>query len=171
MEIYACVVAEVWLYLWWPVCSSSYFCDTLLVSSCGSLFVVWSPRLAMVSLQTSVHTASCSLVHVWEMWLIHQFDCKQFCPHGWLWQFSLIVALSSFSSSGIWHCYWEYSTLSKKPDANVIITDIGFHTDLSIYLQHSQTWLIFSMLSSTTQSLHTNLSLTFHDNLDLMFVL
>lgn len=44
---------------------------------------------------------------------------------------------------GIWHCYWEYSMLSGKPGANVTISDIGFQTDFSIYLQLSQTWLIF----------------------------
>eukprot|EP00064_Thunnus_orientalis_P011903 superscaffoldBa00001768_g11935 len=57
---------------------------------------------------------------------------------------------------GIWHCYWEYSMLSGKPGANVTISDIGFQTDFSIYLQLSQTWLIFSMLSSTNIALlHT----------------
>lgn len=56
------------------------------------------------------------------------------------------------SLSGIWHCYWEYSNLSRKPGSNVTITDLGFHTDFSIYLQQSQTWLIFSKLSSTSKA-------------------
>uniref|UniRef100_A0A669C7C3 Choline transporter-like protein n=1 Tax=Oreochromis niloticus TaxID=8128 RepID=A0A669C7C3_ORENI len=64
----------------------------------------------------------------------------------WLVIFGVIVAVGY----GIWHCYWEYSNLSRKPGSNVTITDIGFHTDFSIYLQQSQTWLIFSKLSSTT---------------------
>lgn len=46
--------------------------------------------------------------------------------------------------AGIWHCFWEYRSLSGKPGANVTISDIGFHTDFSVYLQLSQTWLIFS---------------------------
>lgn len=46
--------------------------------------------------------------------------------------------------AGVWHCFWEYRSLSGKPGANVTISDIGFHTDFSVYLQLSQTWLIFS---------------------------
>ncbi|XP_037625984.1 choline transporter-like protein 5-B isoform X2 [Sebastes umbrosus] len=57
----------------------------------------------------------------------------------WLIIFGVIAAIGF----GIWHCYWEFSTLSGKPGANVSITDIGFHTDFSIYLQLSQTWLVF----------------------------
>ncbi|XP_066547782.1 choline transporter-like protein 5-B isoform X2 [Amia ocellicauda] len=44
---------------------------------------------------------------------------------------------------GIWHCYWEFSTLRGKPGADVTISDIGFQTDFRVYLQLSQTWLIF----------------------------
>uniref|UniRef100_A0A3B4DCB9 Choline transporter-like protein n=1 Tax=Pygocentrus nattereri TaxID=42514 RepID=A0A3B4DCB9_PYGNA len=44
---------------------------------------------------------------------------------------------------GIWHCYWEYVTLRGKPNADVTISDIGFQTDFRVYLQLSQTWLIF----------------------------
>lgn len=47
---------------------------------------------------------------------------------------------------GIWHCYWEYKTLSRAPCANMTFSDISLHTDFSIYLHLSQTWLIFSML-------------------------
>ncbi|XP_068447433.1 choline transporter-like protein 5-B isoform X2 [Clinocottus analis] len=57
----------------------------------------------------------------------------------WLIIFSVIIAVGF----GIWHCYWEYSTLSMEPSANITISDIGIHTDFSIYLQLSQTWLIF----------------------------
>ncbi|XP_061593605.1 choline transporter-like protein 5-B isoform X2 [Cololabis saira] len=64
----------------------------------------------------------------------------------------IICGLITAVGYGIWHCYWEYSTLSKKPDANVIITDIGFHTDLSIYLQHSQTWLFFLISLSVLEA-------------------
>ncbi|XP_072245765.1 choline transporter-like protein 5-B isoform X2 [Leuresthes tenuis] len=52
---------------------------------------------------------------------------------------------------GIWHCYWEYSALSMKPDANITIADIGFQTDLRVYLQHSQTWLIFMISLSVVE--------------------
>lgn len=49
--------------------------------------------------------------------------------------------------TGIWHCFWEYRSLSGKSGANVTISDIGFQTDFSVYLQLSQTWLIFSAWS------------------------
>uniref|UniRef100_A0A1A7YPK5 Choline transporter-like protein n=1 Tax=Iconisemion striatum TaxID=60296 RepID=A0A1A7YPK5_9TELE len=45
---------------------------------------------------------------------------------------------------GIWSCYGKYSSLCKKPYDT--ISDIGFQTDLSIYLEYRQTWLIFLTL-------------------------
>lgn len=57
----------------------------------------------------------------------------------WLVIFGVIAAVGY----GIWHCYWEYSLLQGKPDADVTISDIGFQTDFRVYLQLSQTWLIF----------------------------
>uniref|UniRef100_A0A4W6BXX8 Choline transporter-like protein n=1 Tax=Lates calcarifer TaxID=8187 RepID=A0A4W6BXX8_LATCA len=65
----------------------------------------------------------------------------------WLVVFGVIAAVGY----GIWHCYWEYSDLSGKSGANVTISDIGFHTDLSIYLQLSQTWLVFMILLSVIE--------------------
>uniref|UniRef100_A0A3B5AVP6 Choline transporter-like protein n=1 Tax=Stegastes partitus TaxID=144197 RepID=A0A3B5AVP6_9TELE len=66
----------------------------------------------------------------------------------WLIIFGVITAVGY----GIWHCYWEYSSLSGKPGSNVTITDIGFHTDFSIYLQRSQTWLIFMISLSVIEA-------------------
>uniref|UniRef100_H3C3P7 Choline transporter-like protein n=1 Tax=Tetraodon nigroviridis TaxID=99883 RepID=H3C3P7_TETNG len=60
----------------------------------------------------------------------------------WLLIFGVITAVGY----GIWHCFWEYRSLSGKPGANVTISDIGFQTDFSVYLQLTQTWLIFSDL-------------------------
>uniref|UniRef100_A0A8C1N6E6 Choline transporter-like protein n=1 Tax=Cyprinus carpio TaxID=7962 RepID=A0A8C1N6E6_CYPCA len=57
----------------------------------------------------------------------------------WMVIFGVIVAVGY----GIWHCYWEYSTLKGKPDSDITISDIGFQTDFRVYLQLSQTWLIF----------------------------
>nr|XP_046247293.1 choline transporter-like protein 5-B isoform X2 [Scatophagus argus]XP_046247294.1 choline transporter-like protein 5-B isoform X2 [Scatophagus argus] len=67
----------------------------------------------------------------------------------WLIIFSVIAVVGY----GIWHCYWEYSTLSRKPGANITISDIGFHTDFSIYLQLSQTWLIFMISLSVIEAI------------------
>ncbi|XP_039666804.1 choline transporter-like protein 5-B isoform X3 [Perca fluviatilis] len=67
----------------------------------------------------------------------------------WLIVLSVIAAIGY----GIWHCYWEYSSLSGKPGANVTISDIGFHTDLSIFLQLRQTWLIFMICLSVIEAI------------------
>ncbi|CAJ1060384.1 choline transporter-like protein 5 isoform X1 [Xyrichtys novacula] len=67
----------------------------------------------------------------------------------WLIIFGVIAAVAF----GIWHCYWEFITLSGKPGANVTISDIGFITDFSIYLQLSQTWLIFMISLSVIEAI------------------
>lgn len=59
----------------------------------------------------------------------------------------LIMYFHCVCLTGIWHCFWEYRSLSGKSGANVTISDIGFQTDFSVYLQLSQTWLIFSAWS------------------------
>uniref|UniRef100_A0A3Q2DNM7 Choline transporter-like protein n=1 Tax=Cyprinodon variegatus TaxID=28743 RepID=A0A3Q2DNM7_CYPVA len=58
----------------------------------------------------------------------------------------MICGIISAVGYGIWHCFKEYSVLKTKPDVNVTISDIGFQADFSIYLEHSQTWLIFMIL-------------------------
>uniref|UniRef100_A0A8C6UE27 Choline transporter-like protein n=1 Tax=Neogobius melanostomus TaxID=47308 RepID=A0A8C6UE27_9GOBI len=57
----------------------------------------------------------------------------------WLIIFGVVGAIGY----GIWHCFWEYSTLGMKPGSNITISDIGFQPDLAVYLNLSQTWLIF----------------------------
>ncbi|XP_012720290.2 choline transporter-like protein 5-A [Fundulus heteroclitus] len=58
----------------------------------------------------------------------------------------MICGLISAAGYGIWLCFKEYSVLKTRPDANVTISDIGFRKDLTVYLEHSQTWLIFMIL-------------------------
>ncbi|KAE8294255.1 Choline transporter-like protein 5-B Solute carrier family 44 member 5-B [Larimichthys crocea] len=67
----------------------------------------------------------------------------------WLIVFCVIAVVGY----GIWHCYWEFSILSGKPGANVTISDIGFHTDFSIYFKLSQTWLIFMISLSVIEAI------------------
>ncbi|KAL6107803.1 slc44a5 [Pungitius sinensis] len=67
----------------------------------------------------------------------------------WLIVFGILAAVGF----GIWHCYWEYSILRGKPGGNVTISDIGFHADFSIYLQLSQTWLIFMIALSVIEGI------------------
>ncbi|XP_047443664.1 choline transporter-like protein 5-B isoform X2 [Mugil cephalus] len=64
----------------------------------------------------------------------------------------IIVGVIIAVGYGIWHCYWEYSSLKGKPGSVATITDIGFHADFSIYLQRSQTWLIFMILLSVIEA-------------------
>ncbi|XP_013858372.1 choline transporter-like protein 5-B [Austrofundulus limnaeus] len=65
----------------------------------------------------------------------------------------VIIGVVSAVGYGIWHCYWVYTTLSKKPNSNISISDIGFQTDLSIYLENSQTWLIFIIFLCVTEAI------------------
>lgn len=43
---------------------------------------------------------------------------------------------------GILYCSMEVSQLKDKPGADVSIAEVGFHTDLQVYLQLRQTWII-----------------------------
>ncbi len=80
-------------------------------------------------------------------WVNYPFNTKWCVSYDSLWM-SLHCGfdcwLSRLSLTGIWHCYWEYSSLKGKPDSDITISDIGFQTDFRVYLQLSQTWLIFS---------------------------
>ncbi|XP_023195864.1 choline transporter-like protein 5 isoform X1 [Xiphophorus maculatus] len=64
------------------------------------------------------------------------------CVILWLMICGIIIA----AGYGGWRCYKEYVLLLEKPDTNVAISDIGFQTDLSIYLEMSQTWLVLMIL-------------------------
>uniref|UniRef100_A0A3B5LM84 Choline transporter-like protein n=1 Tax=Xiphophorus couchianus TaxID=32473 RepID=A0A3B5LM84_9TELE len=61
-----------------------------------------------------------------------------------------VKILEDYANSWVWilgwRCYKEYVLLLEKPDTNVAISDIGFQTDLSIYLEMSQTWLVLILL-------------------------
>ncbi|XP_060788663.1 choline transporter-like protein 5-B isoform X2 [Neoarius graeffei] len=65
---------------------------------------------------------------------------------------SVIFGVISAVGYGIWHCSWEYATLRGKPDADVSITDLGFQTDFKLYLQLSQTWLIFMIVLAVMEA-------------------
>ncbi|XP_062311188.1 choline transporter-like protein 5-A isoform X2 [Osmerus eperlanus] len=53
---------------------------------------------------------------------------------------------------GIWHCYWVLVGLREQPGADVTIVDIGLQTDVHVYLQLSQTWLIFLVSLGVTEA-------------------
>lgn len=47
-------------------------------------------------------------------------------------------------SAGIFHCYMEYAKLKGEAGSDVSLKDLGFQTDLRVYLHLRQTWLAFS---------------------------
>ncbi|KAF6111482.1 solute carrier family 44 member 5 [Phyllostomus discolor] len=46
---------------------------------------------------------------------------------------------------GIWHCHQEYSN-PQHPNSHLTIYDIGFRTDIRMYLQLKQTWFAFMVI-------------------------
>ncbi|XP_073776231.1 choline transporter-like protein 5-A isoform X4 [Danio rerio] len=64
----------------------------------------------------------------------------------------IIFAVILLVAYGIWHCYWEFAVLRETPGADVTISDIGFQTDLHVYLQLSQTWLVFMVTLGLTEA-------------------
>uniref|UniRef100_A0A8C3QWE0 Choline transporter-like protein n=1 Tax=Cyanoderma ruficeps TaxID=181631 RepID=A0A8C3QWE0_9PASS len=47
---------------------------------------------------------------------------------------------------GIFHCYMEYAKLKGEAGSDVSLTDLGFQTDLRVYLHLRQTWLAFLII-------------------------
>lgn len=45
-------------------------------------------------------------------------------------------------SAGMWFCSKEISQLRDQPGSDVAIVEVGLHTDLQVYLQLTQTWII-----------------------------
>uniref|UniRef100_A0A7N6BZ00 Choline transporter-like protein n=1 Tax=Anabas testudineus TaxID=64144 RepID=A0A7N6BZ00_ANATE len=56
----------------------------------------------------------------------------------------------SFSITGIWHCYWEYANYKS---ASATITNVGFTTNLQVYLQVQETWLAFLIIISVVEAI------------------
>lgn len=50
----------------------------------------------------------------------------------------------SFPGEGIFHCYMEYSRLRGEAGSDISLVDLGFQTDLRVYLHLRQTWMGFS---------------------------
>uniref|UniRef100_A0A8C5BLT3 Choline transporter-like protein n=1 Tax=Gadus morhua TaxID=8049 RepID=A0A8C5BLT3_GADMO len=54
-----------------------------------------------------------------------------------------ILAVMLLVAYGMWYCSRELSGLGERPGSDVAIMEVGFHTDLQVYLQLRQTWVIF----------------------------
>ena len=58
------------------------------------------------------------------------------------------------AASGIFHCYMEYAALKGEAGSDVTLQDLGFQTDITVYLQVRQTWLAFSEYTQTDRHTH-----------------
>uniref|UniRef100_A0A672UXX1 Choline transporter-like protein n=1 Tax=Strigops habroptila TaxID=2489341 RepID=A0A672UXX1_STRHB len=54
---------------------------------------------------------------------------------------------------GIFHCYMEYAKLKGEAGSDVSVKDLGFQTDLRVYLHLRQTWLAFMIILSIVEVL------------------
>uniref|UniRef100_A0A674MUD6 Choline transporter-like protein n=1 Tax=Takifugu rubripes TaxID=31033 RepID=A0A674MUD6_TAKRU len=61
----------------------------------------------------------------------------------------LIAGLLAAGAYGIWHCYWEYDNYKQ---LSASITDVGFTTNFSVYLQVQETWLAFLIIISVAEA-------------------
>ncbi|NXO25761.1 CTL2 protein, partial [Cisticola juncidis] len=57
-----------------------------------------------------------------------------------------IGEFSAFFATGIFHCYMEYAKLKGEAGSDVSLADLGFQTDLRVYLHLRQTWLAFLII-------------------------
>ncbi|NWR59168.1 CTL2 protein, partial [Bucorvus abyssinicus] len=58
----------------------------------------------------------------------------------------MIVMVILVLGYGIFHCYLEYAKLKGEAGSDVSLTDLGFQTDLRVYLHLRQTWLAFMII-------------------------
>ncbi|KAM6903606.1 choline transporter-like protein 4 [Lycodopsis pacificus] len=62
----------------------------------------------------------------------------------------LIIGVLGAGAYGIWHCYWEYDNYKQ---ASATISDVGFTTNLNVYLQVQETWLAFLIIISVGEGI------------------
>uniref|UniRef100_H3C1F0 Choline transporter-like protein n=1 Tax=Tetraodon nigroviridis TaxID=99883 RepID=H3C1F0_TETNG len=62
----------------------------------------------------------------------------------------LIIGLLGAGAYGIWHCYWEYDNYKQR---SASISEIGFTTNFSVYLQVQETWLAFLIIISIAEAI------------------
>uniref|UniRef100_A0A8C5X2C8 Choline transporter-like protein n=1 Tax=Malurus cyaneus samueli TaxID=2593467 RepID=A0A8C5X2C8_9PASS len=58
----------------------------------------------------------------------------------------MIVMVILVLGYGIFHCYMEYAKLKGEAGSDVSLVDLGFQTDLRVYLHLRQTWLAFLII-------------------------
>uniref|UniRef100_A0A3B4TIB6 Choline transporter-like protein n=1 Tax=Seriola dumerili TaxID=41447 RepID=A0A3B4TIB6_SERDU len=56
-----------------------------------------------------------------------------------------IITVILLLAYGMWYCSMEWSQLRHRPGSDVAIVEVGLQTDLQVYLQLRQTWIILSI--------------------------
>ncbi|XP_036168858.1 choline transporter-like protein 2 isoform X2 [Myotis myotis] len=60
----------------------------------------------------------------------------------------MIVMVILVLGYGIFHCYMEYARLRGEAGSDISLVDLGFQTDLRVYLHLRQTWMAFMIILS-----------------------
>ncbi|XP_058515930.1 choline transporter-like protein 2 isoform X1 [Ochotona princeps] len=63
----------------------------------------------------------------------------------------MVVMVILVLGYGIFHCYMEYSRLRGEAGSDISLVDLGFQTDLRVYLHLRQTWMGFMIILSTVE--------------------
>ncbi|XP_054858253.1 choline transporter-like protein 2 isoform X4 [Eublepharis macularius] len=63
----------------------------------------------------------------------------------------MIVLVILVLGYGIFHCYMEYAALKGQAGSDVSLKDLGFQTDVRVYLHLRQTWLAFMIILCITE--------------------
>ncbi|XP_029309932.1 choline transporter-like protein 5-A isoform X2 [Cottoperca gobio] len=63
-----------------------------------------------------------------------------------------IITVILLLAYGLWYCCMELSRLRHRPGSDVAIVEVGLQTDLQVYLQLSQTWIILLVSLAVTEA-------------------
>ncbi|GLD74382.1 choline transporter-like protein 5-A, partial [Lates japonicus] len=62
-----------------------------------------------------------------------------------------IITVILLLAYGMWYCSVEWSQLKHRPGSEVAIVEVGLQTDLQVYLQLTQTWIILLVSLGVTE--------------------
>ncbi|KAK9539548.1 hypothetical protein VZT92_004647 [Zoarces viviparus] len=70
---------------------------------------------------------------------------------GWL-LWTTIITVILLLAYGMWFCSAELSRLRHRPGSDVAIVEVGLQTDLQVYLQLTQTWIVLLVSLGVTEA-------------------
>ncbi|XP_006741111.1 choline transporter-like protein 2 isoform X1 [Neomonachus schauinslandi] len=65
----------------------------------------------------------------------------------------MIIMVILVLGYGIFHCYMEYVRLRGEAGSDISLVDLGFQTDLRVYLHLRQTWMAFMIILSILEAI------------------